>query len=217
LGREEQLEARLGHRFSDRALLARALTHRSAGADHNERLEFLGDGLLGCATAQALYRRFPDLPEGKLTQMRAGLIRREALARVAEALGLPALIRLGTDVPVTESITADALEAVFGALFLDGGYEAARDAVERVFEPLFSGIDPDAVLKDAKTRLQELMQARRRKLPEYRVVSEQLSPRNNVFEVECSLPDTGVRATGTGSSRQRAEQAAAAAVLEKLP
>jgi ribonuclease-3 len=216
LSRPEALEERLGYRFADRALLEQALTHRSFGSRHNERLEFLGDGALGCAVAEALYRRFPQAPEGKLTQIRAGLIRRETLAGVAGELGLAAHLRLGSDVPVTESIVADALEAVIAAIFLDGGYEAARRAVEQVFEPLLERTDPEGVLKDAKTRLQEAMQAQHMKLPEYRTVSEKLSARDNVFEVECVLPDVGVRATGTGSSRQRAEQAAAAAVLEKL-
>ena len=214
--RPEALQDRLGHRFSDGALLEQALTHRSFGARHNERLEFLGDGVLDCAVAQALYLRFPALPEGKLTQMRAGLIRRETLARVATELDLPALLRTAADVPVTESVIADALEAVLGAVFLDGGYEAVRGAVARLFEPLFAGLDPEGVLKDAKTRLQEAMQARHKKLPEYRIVSEKLSARENVFEVECTLPDSGLRALGSGSSRQRAEQAAAAAVLAQL-
>lgn len=212
----EALQDRLGYRFLDGALLDRALTHRSFGASHNERLEFLGDGVLDCAIAEALYRRFPDLPEGKLTQMRAGLIRRETLARLAGELGLPQLLKAAADVPITESLVADALEAVLGGIFLDGGYEAARQAVGRIFQPLLASIDPEGVLKDAKTRLQEAMQAQKKRLPEYRIVSERLSARQNLFEVECLLPDGGVRATGTGSSRQRAEQAAAAAVLEQL-
>jgi ribonuclease-3 len=216
LSRPEALEQRLGYRFSDGALLEQALTHRSIGAPHNERLEFLGDGLLDCVVAHALYQRFPNLPEGKLTQMRAALIRRESLARLANGLGLTTLVRAGPDVPVTESVAADALEAVCGAVFLDGGYEAARLAVEKVFEPLLGRIDPEGDLKDAKTRLQEAMQARHKRLPEYRIVAEKLSARNNVFEVECVLPDSGLSATGTGSSRQRAEQDAAAALLEKL-
>ncbi|MGE5638483.1 MAG: ribonuclease III [Clostridia bacterium] len=216
MARPDALERRLGYRFSDAGLLEQALTHRSFGARHNERLEFLGDGVLDCAVAQALYLRFPDLPEGKLTQMRAGLIRRETLAQLAEGLGVPPLLRTAADVPLTESVSADALEAVLGAVFLDGGYDAARDAVSRIFEPLLSRLDPQSVLKDAKTRLQEAMQAKHQRLPEYRVVAEKLSARNNVFEVECVLPDLGLAATGTGSSRQRAEQQAAAALLEKL-
>ncbi len=160
--------------------------------------------------------RFPGLPEGKLTQMRAGLIRRETLARLAEGLGLPPLLRTAADVPLTESVSADALEALLGAVFLDGGYDAARQAVAAIFEPLLSQLDPDSVLKDAKTRLQEAMQAQHKRLPEYRVVGEKLSARNNLFQVECVLPDLGLSATGSGSSRQRAEQQAAAALLEKL-
>ncbi len=214
--RPEALQDRLGYRFTDGALLEQALTHRSFGARDNERLEFLGDGVLGCAVAQALYARFPQVPEGKLTQMRAGLIRKETLAELGAGLGLAAALRAGADVAVTDSLVADALEAVFGAILVDGGYEAARRAVETLFAPRLERADPGAVLKDAKTRLQELMQARRSRLPEYRVVSEKLAPRNNLFEVECLLPDSGLKASGTGSSRQRAEQAAAAALLEQL-
>ncbi len=216
MSRTESLEKRLGYRFKNGALLEQALTHRSSGAQHNERLEFLGDGVLGCAVAQALYARFPEAPEGKLTQMRASLIRKETLAGLGGSLGLQTWMRAGADVALTDSLVADALEALIGALFVDGGYEAARRAVETLFAPLLERADPGAVLKDAKTRLQELMQARRQRLPEYRVVSEKLSPRANVFEVECLLPDSGLRSSGSGSSRQKAEQQAAAALLEQL-
>ncbi len=216
MSRTESLEKRLGYRFKNGALLEQALTHRSSGAQHNERLEFLGDGVLGCAVAQALYARFPEAPEGKLTQMRASLIRKETLAGLGGSLGLQTWMRAGADVALTDSLVADALEALIGALFVDGGYEAARRAVETLFAPLLERADPGAVLKDAKTRLQELMQARRQRLPEYRVVSEKLSPRANVFEVECLLPDSGLRSSGSGSSRQKAEQQAAVALLEQL-
>ena len=216
MSRPADLEERLGYRFADKALLERALTHRSFGAAHNERLEFLGDGVLGCAIAHALYQRFPSLAEGKLTQMRAALIRREALAVVGERLGLAQSLRAGADVPLTESLVADAIEAIVGAVFVDGGYEAASRTAARLFQPLLEGVDPDAILKDAKTRLQELLQARRRKLPQYRIVSEQLSARSNLFEVECVLPDGDERASGRGSSRQRAEQDAAAEMLKSL-
>jgi ribonuclease-3 len=216
LAAREALEQRLGYRFANGALLEQALTHRSFGVPHNERLEFLGDGVLGCAVAQALYLRFPQIPEGKLTQIRAALIRRETLGQVGNGLGIDAGLRLGAEVPVTESIVADGFEAVIGALFLDGGYEAASEAVARIFEPLLARIDPDAILKDAKTRLQEKLQAKRDKLPDYRLISEKLSARENLFEVQCVLPGSGLSTTGSGSSRQKAEQQAAAAMLEKL-
>ena len=218
MSRPAALERRLGHRFGELALLEQALTHRSHGADNNERLEFLGDGVLGCAVAEALYARFPQLPEGKLTQLRAALVRKEALAEVAEHLELKPLLRVGlaSNASITPSILADALEAVFGAVFVDGGYPAARKAVLKAFEPLIARIDPHAVPKDAKTQLQELMQERRKKLPEYRIVSATHGPHQNLFEVACTVAHLGLSTTGSGSSRQRAEQQAARAMLEKL-
>lgn len=216
MSRSAGLQERLGHRFADGRLLEQALTHRSFGADNNERLEFLGDGVLGCAVAEELYARFPAIPEGKLTRLRAGMVRREALAEVAGLLELEQLMRVGQSVAVTESIAADAVEALMGAIFVDGGYDAARAAVQRVFRPLFDRLDPLSAQKDAKTRLQELLQGRRRKLPEYRIVSESRRERATLFEVECSLPELGLNSTGSGSSRQKAEQQAAAAMLEKL-
>ncbi len=219
--RPAALEKRLGYRFSNPALLEQALTHRSYGAQHNERLEFLGDGVLGCAVAEELYVRFPRLPEGKLTRLRANLVREEALAEVARALDLAAVIRLGegelaNSAEPRASILADALEAVFGAVFLDGGYAAARRALLRTFGAALDGLDPERPAKDAKTQLQELLQARRRQLPEYRVVHVQGAAHRQSFEVQCAVPDLGVVATGSGTSRQRAEQQAARAMLEKL-
>jgi len=215
------LEQRLGHRFGDSALLEQALTHRSCGPQNNERLEFLGDGVLGCAVAQELYARFPSLPEGKLTRLRASLVREEALAGVAGELGLAGLLRLGegelsAGAEPRPSILADALEAVVGAIFLDGGYEAARNAVLLAFGPLIEQLDPERPAKDAKTQLQELLQAGRRQLPDYRVLSVRGAPHRQSFEVECLVPDAGLSATGSGTSRQRAEQQAALAMLEKL-
>lgn len=210
------LEQRLGHRFADAALLEQALTHRSFGTPNNERLEFLGDGVLDCAVAHELFLRFPDIPEGKLTQIRSGLIRKEALAEIGAALEVGAHLRLGTAVPLTESLLADAVEALVGAVFLDRGYDAARACVARIMAGLLAGVDPRAVLKDAKTRLQEVLQARKRPLPEYRLLGEQLSAGANHFEVECVLPDEGLRSRGSGASRQKAEQQAATAMLERL-
>jgi ribonuclease-3 len=221
LSRTAALEQRLGHRFADRSLLERALTHRSRGAENNERLEFLGDGVLGCAVAEELYRRFPDLSEGKLTRLRASVVREEALAQVASALGLGELLLRGegelANAPSPkQSMLADAMEAVFGAVFVDGGYPAARDAVLRTLEQHIGSLDPQRVVKDPKTSLQELLQAAHRPLPEYHVRSVQGAAHQQSFEVECILSDSDVRAIGTGASRQKAEQDAAQEVLRRL-
>jgi ribonuclease-3 len=216
LPQREALERRLGHRFARPALLEQALTHRSSGAQHNERLEFLGDGVLGCVIAEALYGRFPELPEGKLTRLRAQLVRKETLSEVGHALGIAAEVRTGAGAPLTPSIVADAVEAVFGAVFLDAGYDGAREAINTAFADLLAAIDPTSVQKDAKTELQELMHARRKRLPEYRLTAETRSATANVFEVACVLPDLALTSSGTGTSRQQAEQQAARAMLRQL-
>ncbi|TAK82310.1 MAG: ribonuclease III [Betaproteobacteria bacterium] len=221
MSRPAALEKRLGHRFANPRLLEQALTHRSCGADNYERLEFLGDGVLGCAVADELYGRFPQLSEGKLTRLRASLVREEALAEVAGTLGIAELLRLGEGELAAgpqprPSILADALEAVIGAVFLDGGYEAARKAVLAAFGPLIDQLDPERPAKDAKTRLQEILQAQHRRLPDYRVVSVRGEAHRQSFEVECLVQELGLTSTGTGTSRQRAEQQAAKAMLEKL-
>lgn len=169
--------------------------------------------MLGCAVADELYARFPQLPEGKLTQLRAGLVRRESLVEVAKAHGLGERLRTGA---LQDSILADSLEAVFGAIFLDGGYPAARRAVVQAFGPLLEALDPDKVEKDAKTRLQELMHARGKPLPEYRLVATRGAPHERWFEVECLIPESGIATLGSGTSRQRAEQEAAKAMLDRL-
>lgn len=215
------LEKRLGYRFRNPRLLEQALTHRSRGAENYERLEFLGDGVLGCAMADELYARFPQLPEGKLTRLRASLVREEALAEVAKSLAIAEFLRLGEGELAAgpeprPSILADSLEAVLGAIFLDGGYDAARKTVLAAFAPLIERLDPERPAKDAKTRLQEVLQAQHHRLPQYRVVSVQGEAHRQSFEVECSVVELGVSATGMGTSRQRAEQQAAKALLEKL-
>jgi ribonuclease-3 len=217
VSRRAELEERLGHRFTSTALLEQALTHRSAGPGDNERLEFLGDGVLGCAVAEELYARFPRLAEGRLTRIRARLVREESLAQVAAHLEVAKVLRVGAKHPITPSVLADAVEALFGAVFLDGGYDAARKAMLHTFGPLLADIDPSDPEKDAKTLLQELMHARGRMLPEYRVVATRGAAHQRSFEVECALPELGLAAVGSGTSLQRAEQEAAKAVLEKLP
>jgi ribonuclease III len=221
VARHPVLERRIGHRFKEPSLLVQALTHRSFGSPHNERLEFLGDSVLGCAVTELLFRRHPDLPEGKLSRIRAGLIREESLARIARELGIAAFLRLDESTARNEgaerpSILADALEAVYGAVFLDAGYGAAQDVIARTFGTALTQLDPDAVQKDAKTRLQEYLQAMRRAKPLYRVVSTSGAKQSLTFEVECVVDDQGLKATGTGSSRQRAEQQAAGDLLKLL-
>jgi len=216
LSRRAALEKRIAHRFTAPRLLEQALTHRSHGADNNERLEFLGDGVLGCAVADELYARFPQLPEGKLTRLRASLVREEALAEAGSRLGIAGELRLGK-VEAQPSLLADAIEAIVGAVFLDGGYEAARKSVVAMLGPQLDALDPQQSAKDAKTELQELLQARHLKLPEYRVVAVQGEAHKQSFEVECRVAELDLAATGSGSSRQRAEQQAARRLLERLP
>ena len=216
MSRRAALEKRIAHRFTAPRLLEQALTHRSHGADNNERLEFLGDGVLGCAVADELYARFPQLPEGKLTRMRASLVREESLAAAAARLGLAGELRLGK-VAAQPSLLADAVEAIVGAVFLDGGYEAARKTVAALFGPQFDALDPEHAAKDAKTELQERLQAKRLTLPEYRVVAVQGEAHQQSFEVECRVAALDLSAIGSGTSRQRAEQQAALRLLEQLP
>lgn len=216
MDRREALQQRLGHRFADPSLLEQALTHRSAGSPDNERLEFLGDGVLGCAVAEALYARFPRLAEGKLTRMRARLVREEGLTEIAARLELEQHLRIGAKHLASPAVLADAVEALFGAVFVDGGYDAARRAMLHAFAPLLAALDPEDVEKDPKTRLQEMMHAQGRRLPEYRVVATHGAPHQRSFEVECALPDLQLAAVGKGTSLQRAEQQAAKGVLDKV-
>jgi ribonuclease-3 len=215
------LERRIGHRFNDPTLLAQALTHRSYGSPHNERLEFLGDGVVGCVMAEELYGRFPGLDEGELSRLRASLVREAALADVARSIGLSDFLRLGEGEAASggaarPSILADALEAAYGAVFLDGGYEAVRTAIRHTFGKALEQIDPRQPAKDAKTSLQELLQGRRQALPRYRVIATNGAAHKQVFEVECVAEDLGLRATGSGSSRRLAEQQAAANLLKQI-
>jgi len=216
------LARRLGHRFADPALLERALAHRSCGASNNERLEFLGDAFLGFVMARQLYRRFPELDEGRLSRLRALLVKRPTLAAIARELELGEFVRLGQGERSSggwrrESILADAMEAVIGAVLLDGGEAQAEALVMRLYTPRLDALDPAAVAKDAKTRLQELLQARRLPLPRYELAATHGEPHEREFTVHCLTEglELGIVA-GAGSSRQRAEQAAAQAVLERL-
>jgi len=221
LPRTARLEERLGHQFRHRELLEQALTHRSFGAPHNERLEFLGDGVLGCVVAEALLARFPQLSEGELSRMRASLVRKEALAAAAAGLGLAEHLRMGQGESASggahrPSILADALEALFGAVFLDGGYASARAAVLAALGGALAIADVHTTAKDPKTRLQEVLQARRHGLPRYHVVATRGAAHEQVFEVECSIEGLDLQARGSGASRRAAEQQAAEALLSRL-
>lgn len=212
------LQERLQHRFQDPRLLARALTHRSFSAEHNERLEFLGDSVLNLAVAALLYRRLQDLPEGELSRVRANLVKQDTLHRLAVGLGLPALLRLGEGEARSgghkrPSILADALEAVIGAVHLDAGYGAAEAVVHRLFAEVEINPGMSAAAKDPKTELQEVLQSRKMKLPLYRVVGTLGAAHKQTFEVECEVAELGLVERGIGASRRAGEQAAAAAML----
>ena len=211
--------AALGHVFRRPELLHQALTHRSFAAEHNERLEFIGDGVLNCAIALMLYERFPQMPEGDLSRMRAGLVNRDTLHRHAVVLGLGATMRLGegeakSGGAARPSILADALEAVLGAIFLDAGYAAAHAAIERIYADDIAGADTE-IAKDPKTRLQEWLQGRRLPVPEYAIVEIRGEAHLQTFEVACRIAALDIAATGTGASRRAAEQAAAAQAYEQ--
>jgi ribonuclease-3 len=217
----DALQQRLGHRFASPALLTHALTHRSYGADHNERLEFLGDAVLSLAVSGLLFERFSGSDEGDLTRVRAHLVREDSLHRVALSLGLPDVLRLSEGETrgggaLRPSILADAVEALIGAIFLDGGYEAAFAAVRRLFGEVISATEADAWSKDAKTELQEWLQARRLQVPVYRIAATRGGKHAQTFEVECAVPTLGLVEQGEGRSRRAAEQAAARRMLEQL-
>ncbi len=210
----DALRGRLGYAFRRPELLAQALTHRSSGAQHNERLEFVGDAVLNCAIAALLYRRFPDIPEGDLSRVRASLVNRETLATLARTLDVGSAVRLGegeqrSGGTTRPSILADTLEAVFGAIFLDAGFDAASAVIEATYAPLLVELDPAALSKDPKTRLQEWLQARRITVPEYVVTDVAGDAHAQSFTVECRIPALSVVAVGAGASRRAAEQAAA--------
>jgi ribonuclease III len=216
-----RLEERLSHSFLRRELLEQALTHRSFGASHNERLEFLGDGVLGCVVAESLLQRFPQLSEGELSRLRASLVRREALAAAAADLGLNEHLRMGQGESASggagrPSILADALEALFGAVFLDGGYASARSSILAVLGSALDAANERTTAKDPKTRLQEMLQARRHGLPRYEIVATRGAAHRQEFEVECIVDGLDMRARGSGSSRRAAEQQAASALLDRL-
>jgi len=217
----EQLQRKLGYAFHDPVLLEQALTHCSFGQPNNERLEFLGDSILNCVIAMVLFERFGDLREGELSRLRASLVRQEGLHRVALDLGLGDQLRLGEGELKSggfrrPSILADALEAVFAAVHLDGGFDAARSVVTHLYAPLIEEIDPGLARKDSKTALQELLQARKLPLPTYRTVEVHGEAHAQEFEVMCVVDGFDLRTTGRGSSRRAAEQQSAEIALARL-
>lgn len=217
---DADLERALGYRFVDGVLLDQALTHKSFAKSHNERLEFLGDAVLGYVVADRLFQTEPDVREDELSLLRASLVRKETLAQLARELNLGEHLRLGSGVRRSgghrlESILADTLEAVIGAVHIDGGIEAARTLVLRLLESRMAGLDPEA-LKDSKTRLQELLQSENLRLPEYVIDTTTGSAHARTFTVSCRVPDLELVAQGEGRSRRAAEKHAAERMLEQV-
>ena len=217
----EALVRRIGYEFKDPALLRRALTHRSYGMPHNERLEFLGDSVLSCAIATHLYHLHTRVQEGDLSRMRAHLVKELTLSEIASSLNLGDYLKLGEGELKSggfrrPSILADTLEAIIGAVYLDGGFASAEQMIARLFEPLMKGLDPKTLGKDPKTLLQEYLQGRKLPLPNYTVLSISGEAHEQHFEVECSIPDLDVRACGGGVSRRSAEQQAAGSAMQIL-
>lgn len=215
------LQQRLQHHFANSEHLSRALTHRSFSADHNERLEFLGDAVLNLSVADLLYEQLSQLPEGDLSRVRANLVKQDTLHQLSVQLGLPDLIRLGEGEMRSggrkrPSILADALEAVIGAVYLDGGYGASQALVRRLFRAVEVNPTMAAIGKDPKTELQEWLQGRKMRLPVYRVVGTLGAAHQQSFDVECEIAEMNLSERGIGGSRRAGEQAAAAAMLQTL-
>ena len=215
------LQRRVEHEFANPRLLERALTHRSFSSDHNERLEFLGDSVLSLAVSGLLFEKLSQLPEGDLSRVRANLVKQDTLFQIASGLGVAGCLRLGDGEKRSgghkrPSILADALEAVIGAVYLDAGFDTANALVRRLYSGLELNAQMSAMGKDPKTELQEWLQARKMKLPLYRVVATLGEAHKQTFDVECTVTETGRSERGIGASRRAGEQAAAAAMLQHL-
>jgi ribonuclease-3 len=216
---EQLLQKRLGHQFNDVALLQQALTHRSHSVSHNERLEFLGDSILNCVVASILFDTFQNIDEGDLSRVRANLVKQQSLFEIAQKMELSQFLRLGEGELKSggfrrPSILADTLEALFGAIFLDAGFDAARNVIRSLYEPILVSVDPTTLGKDAKTLLQEFLQSKKIALPQYNVVATHGAAHNQEFEIECLVPKLEIQVFGTGGSRRAGEQAAAKLALE---
>ena len=215
------LQQRLGHTFKRTALLQQALTHRSHSSLHNERLEFLGDSVLNCVVAALLFEKFNKIDEGDLSRLRANLVKQQSLYEIAQRLELSQFLRLGEGELKSggfrrPSILADTLEALFGAIYLDSGFDAARDVIRAMYVPILQTVDPKTLGKDAKTLLQEFLQGKKIPLPQYNVVATHGAAHNQEFEVECLVPKLDIQVFGTGGSRRAGEQAAARLALEAV-
>ena len=213
------LQDRLGYTFDDAGLLQQALTHRSHSVVHNERLEFLGDSILNCVVASILYERYNKIDEGDLSRLRANLVKQQSLYEIAQRLDLPQFLRLGEGELKSggfrrPSILADTLEALLGAIFLDGGFNVARDVIRAFYIPILDTVDPQTLGKDAKTLLQEYLQSKKIALPQYNVVATHGAAHNQEFEIECLVPKLEIQVYGRGRSRRAGEQAAAKLALE---
>jgi len=216
----QPLARALGHDFKDQALLQQALTHCSAGSANNERLEFLGDAVLGCVISSELYRRYSQAHEGELSRLRASLVRRESLAKVAQTLDIGLYLHLGSGERKSgghhrDSILSDAVEALLGAIYLDGGFDACRTCILTLFSEVLDNLSDVAALKDAKTRLQEYLQSRHLALPEYRVTEVSGEAHAQFFKVECHVGDSEPT-QGQGKNRRHAEQDSAEKMLTQL-
>ncbi len=215
----QALQNALGHEFVSMDLLQQALTHRSHSTAHNERLEFLGDSVLNCVIASLLFDRFARIDEGDLSRLRANLVKQQSLYEIAQRLELSPYLRLGEGELKSggfrrPSILADTVEALFGAIFLDAGFDVARDVIRKLYQPVLETVDPRTLGKDSKTLLQEYLQGRKIALPVYTVVATHGAAHSQEFEVECAVPKLAIQVLGAGGSRRAAEQAAAKKALE---
>lgn len=211
----------LDYQFEDMALLEQALTHRSASKKHNERLEFLGDAVLGLCIAQKVYEKFPKQPEGKLTRMRSNLVKGDTLASIARELELGPLIHLGSGEMKSgghrrDSILADAVESLLGAIYLESGLDATANTILKLFQSRIEQLDPNVQIKDNKTQLQEYLQSRQHPLPIYEVINTSGKDHAQIFEVRCTVEALSLSQSASGRSRRIAEQKAAKSILEKL-
>jgi len=218
---DSSLHRLIAHDFKNASLLSQALTHRSHSSANNERLEFLGDSVLNCVIAHELYQRYPKLPEGDLSRLRAHLVKEPTLGEIARNLNLGDSLKLGEGELKSggwrrPSVLADALEALIGAVFIDGGFAAAQDLVLRLYTPLFEQLDPKAIGKDPKSLLQEYLQGKKTDLPEYNVIATEGEAHCQTFRVECLIPSLDIRTEGEGTSRRAAEQQAAQLAYEQL-
>lgn len=216
-----RLETALGFHFGQPEHLRHALTHRSHSSPHNERLEFLGDSVLNCVVTTLLFQRFPQLREGELSRLRASLVRQETLAEISETIRLGDYLRLGEGELKSggfrrPSILADALEAIFGAIYLDAGFDGASGVITDLYRDRIDQINPHLTAKDAKTALQEYLQARHQPLPIYALRETRGEAHAQEFSVACNIPSLHIEVTGSGSSRRGAEQQAAQLVLQRL-